>query len=679
MELDLTENITSLKGIGESRAKLFKKLGISTLYDLLYYFPIAYEDRRNRKYISDINDGDKVLVTARISSHPSVSKIKKGFSVCKFYISDETGRSIVTFFNQSFVVQKLVPGLVYAFYGKFTKKNGRIEITNPIFEAPEENRHIGRLVPVYGLTNGLSRNVIMQTIESALKSSGFLKEIFSSHLRSEYNLCDINFAIENIHFPRDEKSLEIARKRLVFEELFVFELALFYKRGSASVKKCEAFKNIPADFRDKLPYDLTDAQERVIKEISQDLLKNRPMNRILQGDVGSGKTVVAAFALYVAYKNGFQSVLMAPTEILAKQHGETIKKFIPDASIKVICGSTTAKEKREIKESTKNHEVDILIGTHAVLEDDMMFNRLGLVITDEQHRFGVSQRATLETKGKSPHTLVMSATPIPRTLSLVLYGDLDISVLDGMPPGRQKTETFCISPKIRERMYVFIEKNAAEGGQAYIVCPLVEEGENSPDLTSVINYAEKLSERFEGLKIELLHGRLKGREKDEIMKRFLNKETDILVSTTVIEVGVDVPNSNIMVIENAERFGLSQLHQLRGRVGRGNRKSYCILVCESLNDISRSRMEIMCKTNDGFKIAEKDLELRGPGEFFGTRQHGASPFKTADLIKDARLIALANKGAKQLLSEDAGLSKEENADLRNRMDKMLKDLSITFN
>lgn len=559
-------------------------------------------------------------------------------------------------------------GKKYRFFGKISNKYGKIDLTSPVFDEIEKKNNTGKIIPLYPLTFSLSQNTIRKIIENGLKDveeDGGLKETLPQYILNEYKLEEINKAIETVHFPKEFADFEIARKRFVFEELLSTQLALLQlKNSNLKDHKGISFSKDAhmSDVINSLPFNLTKAQLRVLEEIDKNMEQDKSMNRLLQGDVGSGKTVVAMISAYKAVKSGYQVAVLAPTAILATQHLENFQKILKkfDIRCELLISGITKKKKTEILEKLQNGEIDILIGTHAMLEENVTFKNLGLVVTDEQHRFGVKQRTTMAQKGENPDVLVMSATPIPRTLALILYGDLDISVIDELPPNRKKIETFAVTKAFEDRVNNFVRKQVEEGRQAYIVCPLVEESEEN-DLQSVISLYEKCkTEVFPNYRIEYIHGKMKQKEKDDIMERFKNGEIDILISTTVIEVGVDVPNSSIMVIEDAQRFGLAQLHQLRGRVGRGEYQSYCILKYEGKGKNTRERMKIMTQTNDGFVISQKDLELRGSGDFFGTNQHGIPDFKIANLFTDIDILKLAQEAAIKIVNDDEKLEKPEN-------------------
>ena len=680
--IDLEKDVKYIRGVGPNRVKLLNKLGIFTLKDLITYYPRTYEDRSKPKNIAECIDGEEVLIEAYATGRVSDVRLR-GKTMQKLVIRDETGVATAVWFNQSYLKNKFEQGKKYTFYGKINNTFGRITINSPVFDEEGKTSNTGKIVPIYPLTYSLSQNTIRRIMENGIKEvENKLEETLPEYILKEYHLERINQATKNIHFPKEFKNFNIARNRLVFEELLTMQLALLELKNSYINEE----KGIPfskdvhmSDIINKLPFQLTNAQRRVLEEIDNNMESEKPMNRLLQGDVGSGKTVIAMCSAYKAVKCGYQVAIMAPTAILATQHLENFKKIFDELDIRceLLISAMTKKKKTELLERLKNGEIDILIGTHALLQENVEFKNLGLVVTDEQHRFGVKQRTTIVEKGQNPDVLVMTATPIPRTLALILYGDLDISIIDELPPNRKKIDTFAVTKGMEDRINNFIKVQLKEGRQAYIVCPLVEENEEL-DLKSV----EKLYERckteiFSEYKVEYIHGKMKAKDKDDIMMRFKNKEIDILISTTVIEVGVDVPNANIMVIEDAQRFGLAQLHQLRGRVGRGEYKSYCILKYEGKGETVRKRMKVMCDTNDGFIISEKDLELRGSGDFFGTMQHGLPEFKIANLFEDMNILKLAQEAAVRIIENDPKLEKIENARLKTLIkDKFTKRIEI---
>ena len=659
---ELTTDIRYIKGIGEQRAKALNKLGIATLRDLIGWFPRKYDDRRAAKRIADLVPGENACVAAMIASPPTVSHIRKGMTLVKVRAVDDTGVLDVTFFNQTWLKDQLHQGETYIFYGKAEVNLLRKTMASPIVEQEGKGEFTGRIVPIYPLTAGVSQLVLSRSIRQGLDTcADILPDVLPDAVRQEHALCRISYAYENIHFPEDEHALDLARRRLAFEELFLFTIGLKRlrnRRETVSVPPCTPVDM--AEFYNALPFTLTVAQKRCVEEALSDMRSGTPMNRLCQGDVGSGKTMVAAACVYFCVKNGRQAALMAPTEILAQQHYNGLAPLMEQLGIRcaLLTGSTKAAVKRSISAQLSSGEINFAIGTHALITEGVEYADLGLVVTDEQHRFGVAQRAALSAKGQHPHTLVMSATPIPRTLALILYGDLDVSIIDQLPPGRQPIETYAVPGSYHPRLYNFIRKLVGEGRQAYIVCPMVEVNDELPDeRKAVTEYAAMLQKDvFPDLRVAFVHGKMKPKEKEAVMTAFAAHETDILVSTTVIEVGVDVPNAAVMVIENAERFGLSQLHQLRGRVGRGKHQSYCILVSDNRNDETRERLKVMTKTADGFQIAEEDLRLRGPGDFFGVRQHGLPGLRIADIGCDTKLLREAQEAAEALLKQDPDLT-----------------------
>lgn len=677
--LDLNKNIQYIKGVGPARVKLLNKLGIYTLNDIINYFPRTYEDRSKTKKLSDIYDGEEILVIAKVITTVVVRKIRKGLTIYKVIVSDKTNNCEITWYNQEYIKNKIKKGNTYKFYGKVNSKFGKLEMNTPIVEEINISKNTGKIVPIYPSTNNLTQNVLRLIVENAIEEiKGQIKETLPDYILKEYNLCNLEYAIKKIHFPDNFSEYNIARKRLAFEEIMTMQLLLMKLKKSYNneLNGIQFDKNIKmSDVINDLPYKLTKAQLKVLEEIDSDMESKKCMNRLLQGDVGSGKTVVSIIASYKAVKSGMQVAIMAPTAILATQHLEEFNKILSKYNIKseLLISSITKKNKNEILEKLKNGEIDIIIGTHALLEENVIFNKLGLVVTDEQHRFGVKQREKIISKGTNPDTIVMTATPIPRTLALILYADLDISIIDELPPNRKKIDTFAVTKGLENRVNNFIKKQINEGRQVYVVCPLVEESEEI-NAKSVMELAKKYkNDIFREYRVEYLHGKMKTKEKDTIMEKFKKGDIDILISTTVIEVGVNVPNASIMVVENAERFGLAQLHQLRGRVGRGKYKSYCILKYQGNSDVIKQRMKIMQDTNDGFVISEKDLELRGSGEFFGTRQHGLPEFKIANIYEDMEMLKSIQSIAIKILNEDSELKLEKNIRFKKVIDKKLKE------
>ncbi len=675
--VNLEKQVQYIKTVGPNRAELLNKLGVFTLKDLITYFPREYEDRGKVKKICECIDGEVALIEG-VAVSRIVEIRMRNKSMYKLQLRDETGTCTALWFNQSYLKNIFRVGEKYKFYGKISSQYGRVEIASPIFEKASETKNTGKIIPIYPLTKNLTQNVLRKIIELGLSEvEDELEETLPEYLLEKYNLMGLNETIKKIHFPSKLEDFENARKRLAFEELLIMQLALLELKNSyLSENKGIAFdKNVNiSELINELPFRLTKAQLRVLEEIELNMESSKGMNRLLQGDVGSGKTVIAILASYKAVKSGYQVAIMAPTAILASQHMESFTQILNNKGIncELLVSSTTKKRKEEIREKLKNGEIDILIGTHAILEENVEFKNLGFVVTDEQHRFGVRQRTKIKEKGQNPDVLVMSATPIPRTLALILYGDLDISIIDELPPNRKKIETFAVRKNMEERVNNFVRQQIAEGRQAYIVCPLVEEDEEN-DLKAVTSLALKYkTEIFSNYRVEYLHGKMKPKEKEQIMEDFKEGKIDILISTTVIEVGINVPNASLMIVENAERFGLAQLHQLRGRVGRGEYKSYCILKYEGNSENIRERMKVMCNTNDGFIISEKDLELRGSGDFFGTAQHGLPELKVANLFEDMPLLKEVQKLALQILSEDSKLELSKNKKLKKAVKEKFK-------
>ncbi len=672
--LNALSEIRYLKGVGEKRAEILKKLGIDTVGALLRYYPRAYEDFSNITKIRDCDYDRKVCLKAKIITPVSENYIRKNMTVYRFNIYDGTGYAAVSIFNNKYLAEKLNEGSFYLFLGKITGTLNRPSLSSPLIRDPNDTG----IEPVYPSNSKINSNTIRKLIKTALSLTSCGDDPLPEKLREKYGLCDLEFAISNIHFPKSEQAFKKAKRRLVFEELFILQTGLMLLKGKRKTPTNSVIKNDCRDeFYSLLPYTLTNAQNEAINDCLKDMSSGFASNRLIEGDVGSGKTAVAATLMYVTAKNGFQSVMMAPTEVLATQHFENLKKMFEGTGIRtaLLTGSVTKKQKDIIKSKIAAGECDVVIGTHAVLTEDTVFNNLALVITDEQHRFGVAQRANLSGKGDNPHTIVMSATPIPRTLGLIIYGDLDISLINEYPKGRQKIETYLVGPDLHKRVYNFIKKHIAEGRQGYIVCPLVEENEDD-SLISVEKYFKELSEgEFRGYRLGLLHGKMKPKDKEKVMRDFSKGNTDLLISTTVIEVGIDVPNATVMVIENAERFGLSALHQLRGRIGRGNFKSTCVLISDAKSPATKERLNVITKNQDGFKIADKDLELRGPGDFLGNRQHGLPDLKIADLFADHDILKLCGMAAANILEHDPKLKSPEHITLRKEIKELYKKLN----
>ena len=679
----LTDPITILKGIGPTKAKQFENLNIFTLGDLICHFPRAYEDRTKLIPVEKLEPDVPACFCACVMNTPRTAHIRKGLDITRVQVADTTGRLNLTFFNNKYVSEQLQYGREYIFYGAVSGDFIGYNMTNPVFESldsqPVTTR---RVLPIYPLTAGLSNAAILKAVRQALAICDTPPEIIPESVRQAYGILSADRAYYAIHEPASMAEAELAKKRLIFEEFFVFSAGLSLMRANRAKKKSEPFRNLELKpFLASLPFTLTGAQQRAVDEIISDFSKGAPMNRLVQGDVGSGKTMVAAAAAYLAANNGRQAALMAPTEILAEQHYVSMNKIFGPLGLRtaLLTGSMSQKEKRLARERIASGEVDLAIGTHALLSDTTTFNDLGLVIADEQHRFGVTQRSRLSAKGRDPHLLVMSATPIPRTLALLMYGDLDVSIINELPPGREAVDTFLVGESYRARINAFIRKQVAEGHQCFVVCPAVEENEDLGIKAATV-WAETLQKAvFPELRIALLHGQMKGVEKEEAMAAFARGEADVMVATTVIEVGVDVPNATLMVIEDADRFGLSQLHQLRGRVGRGKEKSYCILTSHNKNPETLQRLKALCKTTDGFKIAEEDLTLRGPGDFFGSRQSGLPTFRVANLSYDLQTLKDAQAASAQWIDESGTSDLPEAVALRARIGELFKRAEGTMN
>ena len=661
--------LTELKGIGFSRAEMFFRVGVDDLMDLLYYFPRSYLDERSRTAISNIQPGEDVIIRARLISAPR--NFHKGkWTVTNARIADESGEMAVVWFNQPYLVKNLVEGQLYLFKGRVKRNYNRIQLTSPQVQKAEED--MPGIVPVYPLGGGLTQKMVQSAVSQALLHVTEQSDPLPSAYRQ--NMMGWNVAMRAMHHPASFEEQEKARHRLVFDELFIQQLALHRMkrrlRGDVHGYQIGCSANIETRFLSALPYQLTGAQQRVWREIKQDLASEQAMNRLVQGDVGCGKTMMALLAMYTAACDGYQAALMAPTEVLARQHLGEAKKLLEPLGIRValLTGNVKAKERKAVLQGLEEGSIQLIIGTHALISEPVQYHRLGLVITDEQHRFGVRQRMALAEKGKAPNVLVMTATPIPRTLAMILYGDMDISIIDEMPPGRTPVQTFCVNESYEKRLYAFMQKQVVQGRQVYVICPMVEENEES-ELRSATEYADFLQRIiFPELSVGLLHGQMKPADKDRVMEAFAKGEIHILVATTVVEVGVNVPNATLMVIENAERFGLAQLHQLRGRVGRGSGESYCVLVTDSQQTQARKRMKMMVDSNDGFFIAEEDLRLRGAGDVFGLRQHGLPDFKLADLYKDAAILKEAQALAHTVMEMDPALELLEHRGLAKELD-----------
>ena len=679
----LTDPVTILKGIGPTKAKQFANLNIFTLGDLICHFPRGYEDRTKLVPIEKLEPDVPACFRAMVMNTPKTAHIRKGLDITRVQVADTTGRLNLTFFNNRYVTDQLQYGREFIFYGAVSGDFIGYNMTNPVFESMDSQPvTTRRVLPIYPLTAGLSNAAILKAVRQALQICDPPAEIIPAQVRSQYGILPAERAYYAIHEPASMAEAELAKKRLIFEEFFVFSAGLSLMRASRAEKKTERYVNLDlAPFTACLPFTLTGAQQRAIDEIIADFSKGAPMNRLVQGDVGSGKTMVAAAAAYLTSNNGRQAALMAPTEILAEQHYTSLSRLFEPLGLRVglLTGSMTVREKRLMRESIADGQIDLAVGTHALLSEATQFHDLGLVITDEQHRFGVGQRSKLSSKGKDPHLLVMSATPIPRTLALLMYGDLDVSIIGELPPGREAVDTFLVGESYRARINAFIRKQVAEGHQCFVVCPAVEENEDLGIKAATV-WAQTLQQTvFPDLRIALLHGQMKGTEKESAMASFARGEADVMVATTVIEVGVDVPNATLMVIEDADRFGLSQLHQLRGRVGRGKAKSYCILTSHNKNQETLMRLKALCKTTDGFKIAEEDLKLRGPGDFFGSRQSGLPTFRVASLSYDLQTLKDAQAASAQWIDTEGTSDTPEAIALRDRIGELFLRAEGTMN
>ncbi len=680
---NLSDPVTLLKGVGAVRAKQLSQLNIFTLEDLICHFPRGYEDRTRLRTISELEADVPACFRAMVMNTPRTHHIRKGLDLTRVQVADTTGRLNLTFFNSKFAATQLTYGQEYVFYGALSGDFGGYGMTNPVFETPESQPvTTRRILPIYPLTAGLTNAAMLRLVDQALAVCDPPREVLPEAVRRSYGILPAERAYAAIHAPASMAEAEMAKKRMVFEEFFVFSAGLALMRAAREKKVAAPYENRDlTPFYQALPFSLTGAQRKAIGDILADLGSGAPMNRLIQGDVGSGKTMVAAAAIYCAVNNGCQAALMAPTEILAEQHYQSLSRLFAPLGIRteLLTGSMPQKQKREVRQSLSEGIAQVAIGTHALLSDATAFARLGLVVTDEQHRFGVAQRARLSAKGSDPHLLVMSATPIPRTLALLMYGDLDVSVIDELPPGREAVDTFLVSEAYRPRIHAFIRKQVEQGHQCFVVCPAVEEGEEL-GMKAASVWAETLGRTvFPDLRVSLLHGRMKGSEKEAVMSEFAAGRADILVATTVIEVGVDVPNATLMVIEDADRFGLSQLHQLRGRVGRGGTKSYCILTTRNRNQETLQRLKALCRTNDGFRIAEEDLHLRGPGDFFGTQQSGLPAFRVADLGMEMETLKQAQSASAQWIDSSGTEDTPEASALRARIGTLFQRAEGTMN
>ncbi len=679
----LTDPVTILKGVGPTKAKQLAALNIYTLQDLICHFPRAYEDRTKLVTIDKLEPDVPACFRAMVMNTPRTAHIRQGLDVTKVQVADHTARLNLTFFNRKFTADQLQYGQEYIFYGAVSGDFIGYNMTSPAFESLDSEPVVTRRVlPIYPLTAGLSNAVLLKTIRQALAICDVPQEIIPPQILRQYNILPSERAYYAIHEPTSMEEAELAKRRLIFEEFFVFSAGLSLMRAAREQKRTQPYQfNDLNAFYQALPFSLTGAQRRAIGEIQKDFQKGAPMNRLVQGDVGSGKTMVAAAAAYLAAKNNQQAAFMAPTEILAEQHYATLSRLLEPLGVgtALLTGGATAKQKQQVRAGIENGSIDVVIGTHALVSQSTKFQNLGLVIADEQHRFGVEQRSALSAKGQDPHLLVMSATPIPRTLALLLYGDLEVSILDELPPGRQTVDTFLVGESMRARINAFIRKQVEEGHQCFVVCPAVEETDGM-DLKSATAWAETLQQTvFPELRVQMIHGQMKSQQKEAVMSAFARGEADILVATTVIEVGVDIPNATLMVIEDADRFGLSQLHQLRGRVGRGKAKSYCILNSHSRNPETLARLKALCATTDGFKIAEEDLRLRGPGDFFGNRQSGLPVFRVANLSCDIQTLKQAQEASVQWIENYGTADTPEAKALRSRIGELFRRAQGTMN
>ena len=681
------QNITAVKGIGEKTAKLFQKIGVETVEELLHYYPRAYDEFKEPQPISELKEDTIAAVGGILAKTADVVRYGTRLQVTTAGLRDSGGTLALAWYNMPYLRGTLKAGERFIFRGRVVKKRGRLTMEQPEIYRPEQYaKVVSSMQPVYGQTKGLGNKTIAKAVTEALTMRQMEREYLPAGLREKYGLAEINYALEHIHFPANREELMFSRKRLVFDEFFMFLMSVRLLKDKKEDKKSAypfTFSGEMASVEECLPYALTGAQKKVIREVYADLSGGHIMTRLIQGDVGSGKTIVAILALLQAAANGYQGALMVPTEVLARQHYESMTELFASLGITyrpvLLTGSMTAKEKRLARESIENHEADIVIGTHALIQEKVVYDNLALVITDEQHRFGVAQREMLSKKGGEPHVLVMSATPIPRTLAIIIYGDLDISVIDEVPAKRLPIKNCVVDRRYRPKAYAFIEHEIREGHQAYVICPLVEESENM-EAENVTDYAKRLREELpEDIVIGVLHGQMKAEQKNKIMDQFVKNEIQVLVSTTVVEVGVNVPNATVMMIENAERFGLAQLHQLRGRVGRGDAQSYCIMVNASDSKNSMKRLDILNKSNDGFKIASEDLKLRGPGDFFGIRQSGEMQFLLADIYQDASVLQQASEEVQDLLATDPELCEEENINLQHYLEIFFEDQKSRLN
>ena len=669
--INLDTSVQYLKGVGPKMYELLNKLSIYTVKDLLEYYPRVYEDRTKVTPISDFQKDQNVLFLGTLIKPVTMVYAKKKKILSTVVVDDSGAIAMLTWFNQVYIKDRIKEGGTYLFYGKVgSVSESRATLDSCSIYDVNDLDKIQGLYPIYPLTAGITQNYLFKLINNLMDSGIMVNEIFNEEFRRKYRLAEANYALRNIHFPKSYEMVNIARNRIIFEELFLFQLALLnMKQIEVEHTNTNTYSDLDeSEFLKLIPFELTGAQRKVVSQIKKDMSSKTVMNRLVQGDVGSGKTMVAAIAMYLAVKNGYQAALMTPTTILANQHYIELSQYFEklEINVEIITSSSTKKQKEKIIEKLKSNDIDILIGTHSIIEDNVEFNNLGLVVTDEQHRFGVKQRMKLSAKGNVVDTIVMTATPIPRSLAIILYGDLDLSIIDELPPGRKPVETCVVNDSYNQRVYNFLKKQINEGRQVYVVCPLVEENEDL-DLNSVEKLYEEYKKEFNGYNVAILHGKMKNKEKDSIMQEFKANKINILISTTVIEVGISVPNATVMVIENSDRFGLAALHQLRGRVGRGSASSYCILKSNNKSAIARQRLDIMRRSNDGFEIAQKDLELRGPGDFFGVRQSGMPEFKLANLLTDTKILESTQEAVKTLIEEDRTLSLPQNSKIKNAL------------
>ncbi len=674
--MDLNSNVQNIKGVGPARAKQLSKLDIYTIKDVLFYFPRDYLDMSPLTFKQGAEDKTGAFPCV-VTGRAATTKTNSGLYITKVPVSDGQNKGYAVFFNQPFIERSFYPHQKLILIGKIRKNFGTYEISAPEwikFEEIKQGEKLEKIRPIYPLTKGVSQNFLRSIVKNALEVVSSIGDTLPEDIIKEYNLLSLKEAIKNIHFPQSFNMLEKARQRFVFEELLLFQLSAGLSRYCVKAEKRKnMYKNLElTPFLSSLPFSLTSGQKKVLEEIVEDLRSKNVMSRLVQGDVGSGKTIIACAALYLAAKNGLQGAMMAPTEILADQHYNTLKKFLKPhgVNVEILKGGLAGKERKKILSQLKNGSIDVLVGTHAILEEDVMFKKLGMIITDEQHRFGVKQRENLVKKGYSPDVIVMSATPIPRTAAMALYGDLDISIIDTLPKGRQKVDTYVVQDSMRKKVYDFAALEIKKGHLVYVVCPAVEE--NELDVANVEEHAAWLKENYPSLKIGILHGKMKQDEKDEILGRFLRKEIQALVATTVVEVGIDVPDATLIIVENAERFGLAQLHQLRGRVGRSSLKSYCILMTASSQPEALTRLKFLMKCQDGFEISQKDLEMRGPGEFLGIRQHGFFEFKFASFVENTDILETTQKLASEILQKNY-LQLPEYKNLKELLENKAKD------